>query len=126
MGKITIHSILMNASSRLPNGRERRLLDQVAELMDYRIPVRDEARDLGARVIEFDEDESTSEIGAVCPHCKREPVPVQCNPVQFGPIPVLQFTCSGCRKVLGFSIVPPLPANMRTSDRTESGLILAQ
>jgi hypothetical protein len=124
MATITVHSILMNAAAKLPHGRERRLLDRVAEMLDYRsFTSDDDFRDFGAQVIEFEDDASATEIGAICPYCKREPCPIQCNPVQFGPVPVLQFTCSGCRKVLGLSIVPP-PPMMMPEQRQSSGLVL--
>ncbi len=122
MATITIHSAVMNAAALLPKGKHRRILDRVSQILDYRVPVRDEAGDVGARVIEFEEDESATEIGAICPYCGREPVPIQCNPVQFGPVPALQFTCSGCRKILSIAIIPPPPMMMQP-EQNPSGIV---
>ncbi len=124
MATITIHSILMNAAAKLPNGKERRLLDQVADLMDYRIPENSILREAGARIINFEEDDSATQIGAICPNCKREPVQIQANPVQFGPVPALMFTCSQCRKVISVAIVPPPPMVPQMEERQSSGIII--
>lgn len=122
MATITVHSILMNAVSRLPNCRERRLLEGVAERMDYRLPsYPNNFMEVGATVVEFDPDDSAAQIGPICPHCKREPCQVQANPLQFGPIPVMQFTCSGCRKIIGMAALPPFPMQ---PEREQSSLIL--
>ena len=124
MGQITVFAAVANAAVKLPPGRDRDLLERAASLLDFRGTVPDEATSTGARIIEFDDDESTRQIGPICPHCKREPFVASAHLVQFGSqigvIPAIQFTCSGCRKVIGISILPPPP--MQTEeDHSQDG-----
>ena len=132
MGQITVFAAVANAAVKLPPGRDRDLLERAAALLDFRGAAPDEGSATGARVIEFEDDESTRQIGPICPHCKREPFVASAHLVQFGSqvgvIPALQFACSGCRKVIGISILPPPPMmteeNSQGACRSASGLIL--
>lgn len=124
MGQITVYAAVANAATKLPPGRDRDLVERAAAILDFRGNVPDEATTTGARVIEFDDDESTRQIGAICPHCKREPCAANAMLVQFGGMPAVQFTCGGCRKILGFSLIPPPPMMEREAERSPSGLVL--
>lgn len=91
------------------------MLEKVADLL--------RVEELGARVVEFDDDPSTAQIGPICPNCRREPCQIQANPVSFGPVPAMTFTCSGCRHILSVSVIPPMP--MEAPQRERSSLLIS-
>lgn len=128
MGQITLYAAVANGAAKMPPGRDRKLLEQAAAFLDFRAGSDDDSCSVGANVIEFEDDDSTRQIGSICPHCKREPCTSNLRLIQFGSqegaIPVAEFTCSGCRKILGFSILPLPPMTDPGPQRPSSGLIL--
>lgn len=58
----------------------------------------------------------------LCPHCPADPMQMEIHVVTFmGGLPVAVFVCTGCRNVIGTSIIPPMP---EPSQRQESRLVL--
>lgn len=115
MAQISVYGAVANAAARLSNGRERRLLDKVVEMIA--------GTELGLTIISDGDDSSTQKIGPICPHCKREPVTMTMRPIQFGMFPSAEFSCSGCRKVISVSLMP-LPPQMPMQQENPSSLIL--
>jgi hypothetical protein len=129
MGQITVYAAVANAAARLPPGRERRLIEMASRILNYSAREDESyplASEVGRYILDFEDDDSTQQIGPICPHCKREPCNAAGQLVQFGGIPVLQFTCGGCRKILGFSILPPPPVEDHKPEGrlASSGLVL--
>jgi hypothetical protein len=123
MGQITVYAAVANAAAKMPVGRDRDLLEKACIALDFRGPSESALAALGATILEFEDDDSTRQIGAICPHCKREPCAAAAQMVQFGMFPVLQITCSGCRKILAYSIVPPVPVE-KPQEAYPSGIVL--
>jgi len=113
---ITVIDVIRNAAARLSSAKESRALEVVADL------IQETEGDLAARIIPVAEDESRDQIGHICPHCKREPATLSAHLVQFGAIPAMVFSCSGCRKLISVSTLPPLPRQPEIN--RESSLIL--
>lgn len=101
MRSLTVHAIVRNATAAMAPGKARKMLESVADLM--------QAESIGGRILDFDDDASTSQIGPKCPNCSREPITISAHPVSFGPVPAMMFSCSGCRHVISVSVIPPMP-----------------
>lgn len=53
----------------------------------------------------------------VCPHCAQDPCVMGAHILSVGGgIPVAVFVCTGCRKVIGTSIIPPMPEPPQRQD----------
>lgn len=120
--QITVHATVANAAARLPHGKERAALERVVDMLDYRVTRSEVFGDAGATLIEVDEDASEQRIGHICPHCKSEPAQLAMHMANFGGVPAFIFSCSGCRKIISVSALPPMP--MMQPQEQQSSLIL--
>jgi hypothetical protein len=50
-----------------------------------------------------------------CPHCHIRPCDVGMSAVSFAGIPVAIFICGKCEKILGVSLLPPMPVQRGSS-----------
>jgi hypothetical protein len=113
MAHITVYAAIANAASKLPNGKERTMMDRVLDRMSAESEVfNPSGRSFGLQMMEVEES-GTSQIGHICPHCKREPMQIAVHIIQFGTAPGAVFSCSGCRKVISCAPLPMVPDDGR-------------